>query len=149
LGYLEAIKVIVNNFVEILDIHRLHDRRTLYHSVVLDANYSLERKREICRILVEKGFYLNQRSSDGSTALGYALCKKDTEIAIMLLDEFGADPRLFVRGPLCPIDYVIIHGDPVVLASLLSHGAVVSDLAVMLAGRLRNERHTRDSKLSC
>jgi ankyrin repeat protein len=64
----------------------------------------------------------NERESDGTTPLAWAVTRSNTEIAGMLL-KAGADPNLTNELGIGPLSLAIANGSLEIVSQLLAHGA--------------------------
>ncbi len=85
------------------------------------------------RMLLQAGAELDRRNEEGETALVYAIRFGQADVVDYLLEQ-GADPRLYSKeevaalGRMTPLMYAaeyagVLDGDPVIIRSLLKHGA--------------------------
>jgi uncharacterized protein len=81
-------------------------------------------QRDAAVDMISSGADVNQLSVDGTTALHWAVYKKDLELVQMLLDE-DADPNLRNDYGATPMTVASEHGDHAILKALLDAGGDV------------------------
>lgn len=83
-----------------------------------------EGARDAALALISDGADVNQLSVDGTTALHWAVYKKDHELVSMLLDE-DADPNIRNEYGATPMTVASEHGDYAIMQALIEAGGDV------------------------
>ena len=72
--------------------------------------------------MLKNGFPVDDRDSDGRTALIYAVNSRNRDAVVLLL-KAGANPNVCTNDRICVISNAITYGDPRLVPLLLSAGA--------------------------